>query len=81
MISLSYADLFFLYVALFLILIAVLWSRENSRVKRHERRNFSSRLFFCEKCRKPFLQGEDVNLCRCPNCNTVCIRPRRRDLE
>ena len=81
MIPLSYADAFFLYVAFFLILIAVLWSRENARVKRRERRNFSSRLFFCEKCRKPFLQAEDVNLCRCPNCNTVCIRPRRRDLE
>ena len=81
MISISYADALLGYLVIFLILIMVLWILENARVKRHERRNFSTRLFFCEKCRRPFLPDEDVNFCRCPRCNKVCIRPRRRDLE
>lgn len=79
--AISYADTFVGYLLCFLIFIAILWSRENSRIKRRERRNFSSRLFFCDKCRRPFLLEEDLNLCRCPRCNNVCIRPRRRDLE
>lgn len=79
--SITYADAFCTYFVCFLIFIAILWNRESSRVKRRERRNFSTRLFFCDKCRRPFLQEEDINLCRCPRCNTVCIIPRRRDLE
>ena len=77
----SYADAFLGYLICFLILIVILWMREHSRVKRRERRNFSSRLFFCEQCRRPFIPDDDINLCRCPRCNMVCIRPRRRDLE
>ena len=57
--AISYADTFVGYLLCFLIFIAILWSRENSRIKRRERRNFSSRLFFCDKCRRPFLLEED----------------------
>ena len=80
--SISYADAMFCYMLLFLCFLAVLWMRFNSRAKRMARRNFSSRLFFCDHCRRQFLlEEEDVNLSRCPRCNAVCIRPRRRDLE
>ena len=81
MIGVTFGEAIFWFFLLQLLLVGVLWQRESSRQKRHERRNGSSRLFHCDSCHHNFVLDEDIYLCRCPRCNAVCIRARRRELE
>ncbi|MBR7105186.1 MAG: hypothetical protein IKC65_09585 [Lentisphaeria bacterium] len=81
MILLSYADAFFLYLLGWLLVLALLTWRAHLRRKKHYWRVSTGNLFHCDKCHHTFVPQEQLNLCRCPRCNAVCIRKRRRDSE
>ena len=79
MISISYSGFFLLLLLTVMIYIAWLWWRESSRQRRNAWEVSNSRLFHCNNCHHHFVPRTPVSLCRCPRCNTVCIR-RRSDL-
>lgn len=79
MIALSYTDAFFLYLLAWLLLLGFLTWRENLRSKRHHHQIFKSSVFHCSKCHHIFVEDKQMNLHRCPRCNAICIRRRRRD--
>ena len=79
MIELAYSDVFFLYLLGLLILLGLLAWREHLRSRNHHRKIFRSNVFHCSKCNHTFVSDSRVNLHRCPNCNAICIRHRRRD--
>lgn len=81
MIALSYADAFFVYFLLWLMLLGFLGWREHLRRKKHRWQMFSTNLFHCDQCHHSFVPSVQLNLCRCPRCNAVCIRKHRRDGE
>ena len=81
MIEITYADGFFIFLLAWLVLLAVLAWREQLRCKRHKWQLINSNLFHCDNCHHSFIPDEELNLCRCPRCNAVCIRRRRRDSE
>lgn len=78
MILLSYADAFFLYLLGWLLLLALLAWRAHLRRKKYDWKIITGNLFHCDKCHHTFVPPEQLNLCRCPRCNAVCIRKRRR---
>ena len=77
--TLTYADAFFIYLLLWLLLLAYLARREYVRRKEHRWQSMDNNLFHCDKCHLSFVPRERINLCRCPRCNAVCIKRRRRD--
>ena len=81
MINATYADTFFVYFLLWLLLILFLWRREEARVRRNEWRLNRGQLFHCDNCHHSFIVKEAVNLCRCPKCNSICIFRKQRNLE
>ncbi len=81
MIEASFDNALLIYLVLWLVLLAVLWRREESRLKRNEWQRSNNRLFHCDSCHHSFIASEPVSLTRCPRCNAVCTRRRRRDLE
>lgn len=76
----SFAEFIFLILAASLIYIAWLWIREERRINRNHWRLSRRQLFQCNNCHLAFVPKEPMSLCRCPRCNTVCIR-RRNDLS
>ncbi len=68
----------FILLALALLFILILWIRELRRQKRYEWESSNRNLFFCSRCHYSFLTGEPVNLTRCPRCNQICFRRKRR---
>ena len=81
MILATYAEVFFMYFLLWLLLILVLWRREESRVGHNEWRISSSQLFHCDNCHHSFVNRDrGASICRCPRCNAMCIRRRGHDL-
>lgn len=76
MIEINYADFFFLVFAVLLIYIVWLWLREVFRQKRNAWQLSNRGLFHCNNCHHHFVPREPVSLCRCPRCNTVCIRKK-----
>ena len=63
-----------IYLFLWLVTIAILWIREVRRIKAHDWRINSNRLFNCNSCHYSFLaKDENANLVRCPRCNAMCI--------
>ncbi len=81
MIPLSIADAIFLYFLLWVLVVLVLWFREQARLKRNEWKINRSRLFNCDNCHHAFISAESVNLTRCPRCNSICFRRKQRDIE
>ena len=79
MIAIRYTDFFFFVLMLTLAYIAWLWLREAFRQKRNAWQVSNSHLFHCNHCHHHFVPRTPASLCRCPRCNTVCIR-RRSDL-
>lgn len=77
MIAVSYADIFFIILALSFIYIFFLWRRENNRIRRNEWHLSNSSLFHCDKCHYSFT-GEAPSLTRCPRCNAVCIKRKQQ---
>lgn len=78
MIEVSLATGLFIYMTAFLLLILVLWVRSLLRVKRFQWQLNNSHLFDCDNCHYAFLTNEPVNLTRCPRCNAICIRRKKR---
>lgn len=76
MIELGFADALFIYILLWLLGLAWLWSRKSTRNKRNEWHLSKTHLFYCNECHNVFVPKEMLNICRCPRCNTVCIRRR-----
>ena len=76
----SFSEFFFILLAASLLYVAWLWIREYRRVKRNSWQLSRRQLFHCNNCYLAFVPKEPVSLCRCPRCNTVCIR-RRNDLS
>ncbi len=82
MISVTYSEALFLYFLFWLLFIMILWRREEVRLSRNEWRLTRSQLFHCDNCHHSFVNRDrGASLCRCPRCNAMCIRHRRRDLE
>lgn len=74
MITVSYAEFFTAFLIILLLYIAWLWLREHNRQKRNEWQLSNRQLFHCNTCHLSFVPKHPVTLCRCPRCNTVCIR-------
>ena len=80
MIGISFAEFFSFLLVLLLLYIAWLWMRENGRIRRNEWQLSNRQLFHCNTCHLSFIPKHPVSLCRCPRCNTVCIRRRSVEL-
>ena len=81
MISVTYSDIFFVYFLLWLLLILLLWRREEARVRRNEWRLNRGQLFHCDNCHQSFInRAREASICRCPRCNAMCIRRREHDI-
>ncbi len=76
MIETSFTAFFTMLLIISLLYMAWLWFRENSRQKRNEWQLSNRQLFHCNTCHNSFIPSKPVSLCRCPRCNTVCIRRR-----
>ena len=74
MIAVNFSEFFFIILTLCMIYIFYLWFREVKRIKRNSWQLSSSQLFHCNNCHLSFVPKQAVSLCRCPRCNTVCIR-------
>lgn len=77
MISMSTGDFFGLILLLFVVWIAFLAYRLQSRRKWHDWYLSSRRLFQCDRCHLSFVPERAVNLCRCPRCSAYCIQRRK----
>jgi hypothetical protein len=68
-------QLFNIYVFCWILLLAILWFRDEGRRKR----SFGwtvvkKRLYLCNNCQLTFLSGNTgQNVCRCPRCNELCF--------
>lgn len=78
MIGASLPHAIFVYMTVWLALIVFLWCRMLLRRRNAQWSLTDSRLFNCGNCHFAFLAREEVNLTRCPRCNAICIRRRRR---
>lgn len=80
MIPVSLGDIFNIYICLWLIVLAIMWIREELRVWRSEWSVVKERLYICNKCRYTFLAKDDrEHITRCPSCNAICfIRKKKR---
>lgn len=76
MIGINFSEFFFLVLAASMLYIFFLWFREIQRIKRNSWQLSTSRLFHCNNCHLSFIPKQPVSLCRCPRCNTVCIKRR-----
>ena len=79
MIAVSFSEFFFLLLSILMLYLLLLWLRSSMRRKRNAWQVSHSRLFHCNNCHHSFVPHTPVSLCRCPKCNTVCIR-RKSDL-
>ena len=81
MIPIPAIHLFSAYLVLWLVLLSVLWFRDEKR-----RRNtygwsvVKKRLYFCDNCHLTFLaRNAGENVSHCPRCNELCfIRKSKR---
>jgi hypothetical protein len=78
MIGISNSLAIFIYMTVWLLLVVLLWCRLLLRRKRTQWGLTNSHLFNCDSCHFAFLTKEEVNLTRCPRCNAICIRRRKR---
>lgn len=75
MIPIPPIHLFNVYLYLWIILLGILWIRDELR----RRRTFGwsvvkKRLFFCDNCHLSFLaRNSGENVTRCPRCNELCF--------
>lgn len=75
MIPVQPIEIFHIYLLFWVILLAVLWIRDERRRKR----SFGwtvvkKRLYLCDNCHLSFLAGNTgQNVCRCPRCNELCF--------
>ncbi len=77
MIEVTYGDSLLILLMISLGTIFLLWLRFTMRVAK-EKPEPESTLFDCDNCHFAFVEKEPVNLTRCPRCNAICIRRKRR---
>ncbi len=78
MIGVTFSQGIFVYLVLWLALIAVLYLRSSRRRAKIHSSQVESHLFSCDRCHYAFLNKDQINLTRCPRCNAICIRRRVR---
>lgn len=80
MIPISYSGIYAVYICLWLVIIAILWFREERRVAKSDWAVVKKKLYLCDKCHLSFLASHDQeHITRCPRCNEMCfIRKRKR---
>ena len=78
MIPISYSGIYAVYISLWLIILAILWFREERRAAKSDWAVVKKKLYLCDKCHLSFLASHDQeHITRCPRCNTVCLRRHR----
>ena len=77
MINLTYAEGIFFYVLLCLGTIAILWARELWRNRAYSWESNSRRVLNCPGCHVSFTVQDNVNVTRCPRCNSICFYRKR----
>ncbi len=78
MIPITVDKAFIVYLMIWLITIAILWSRKIWRDNAHDWNLNKSRLFRCDKCHYAFINKENTTITRCPRCNSICVFRKRR---
>ena len=78
MIGTDYATALFAMMVVLLGGVLGLWLLSMRRAKRNAWQRLDSGLFDCDHCHHVFLNKESGHLTRCPRCNAICIRRRRR---
>lgn len=78
MIGITTSEAFFLFMTLWLLGLGILWTRALFRRRRFQWSLNDTRLFDCDSCHFAFITRESVNLARCPRCNAICIRRRKK---
>ncbi len=76
----GFVSFIFMILVVSLVYVAWLWVREERRINRNRWQLSRRQLFQCNNCHLAFVPKEPLSLCRCPRCNTVCIR-RQNDLS
>ena len=81
MIGSTFSEMFLIALVLWLLLILFLWRREESRVRENEWRISRRQIFHCDNCGHSFVtRDREINICRCPYCNEICVRRRNHEL-
>ena len=81
MIGSSFSEIFLIYLVIWLLLILLLWRREESRVRGNEWRISRRQIFHCDNCGHSFVNRDrESSICRCPYCNEICVQRRNHDL-
>lgn len=75
MIPIPAIHLFSIYLILWLIILILLWTRDEIRRKRASGWSVvKKRLYFCDNCHLSFLaRNAGENVSRCPRCNELCF--------
>lgn len=76
--GISYSAFFLIVVICFLALLAVLTVREALRRRRNYWELGGEKLFECKNCHYSFVSKNEDNVSRCPRCNSICFRRRRK---
>ncbi len=87
---LPFEHIFTVLLFAWVILIAVLWLRQEMRSRKRDWPVFKEKLYFCSHCRHSFLEddaAEDEDaavrretIVRCPHCHEMCFMKRRKHL-
>ena len=81
MIPISELHIFHIYLLSWLIILVILWVRQEMRQKKaYDWSGVKEGVEFCDNCDLSFLsQHDSENVTRCPRCNELCfIRKRKR---
>lgn len=78
MIPMEFQYGFYLYIAIWLLTIIILWAREMWREKAYDWELSQDRLCVCDGCHYAFLIKHNENITRCPRCNEMCILRKRQ---
>ena len=73
MIPITYEYAFSLYVAVWFVLLIILWTRELWRKKIYDWALSEGRLCVCDDCHFAFLVKPGITVSRCPKCEEMCI--------
>lgn len=75
MIPINPIELFHIYVFFWIILLVILWIRDEKRRKRSFGWTVTRRrLYLCDNCQLSFLSEDSrQNSCSCPRCGELCF--------
>lgn len=80
MIPIPYEQTFSACICLALLILAIMWLREELRARPRDWSVVKEKLYICDKCHYSFLaEHDEEHITRCPRCNEMCfIRKRKR---